>query len=69
MTVGEMIDYLKDFDRELPLLIKVVVVTGTPGFGPEVTKGEPFDEDLTKAAEADETKEVQDAASETTDPS
>lgn len=83
MTVGEMIDYLKDFDRDLPLLMaaldtpariiypvtKVVVFTDTPGFGLEVTKGEPFDEDLTEAAETDETKEVPDAASETTDPS
>ena len=83
MTVGEMIDYLKDFDRDLPLLMaaldppariiypvtKVVVFTDWPGFGLEVTKGEPFDEDLPKAAEADETKEVPDAASETADPS
>ena len=69
MTVGEMIDYLRDFDRDLPLLIKVVVLTDTPGFDPEVTKGEPFDEDLTKAAEADKKKEVPDAASETTDTS
>lgn len=83
MTVGEMIDYLKDFDRELPLLMaaldpparilypvtKVVVFTDEPGFGLEVTKGKPFDEVLTKAAEADEAKEVPDAASETADPS